>query len=206
MSGRAKAIGLGAIALVVAGAAYMLIAGEHPTETAEPAEAPPPTPTPAAPPSGSPQEPRARAPAQPQSDAGAPAEATKPDASASLPPATPSTAPPRTAPITASNYQAEQMETLRNLVETEPQKAVDLARLANRRFPKSPDAPERSWIVVKGLANLKRFHEARDEAKAMLQKYPDNHFARDAERHLMVYPLDQPSREQMQQQERTQQK
>jgi len=98
----------------------------------------------------------------------------------------------RTRPLSAAEYAAEQMEILRQLVDTDPERAVDMARQANRRFPRSPDVPERSWIVVKGLANLKRFREARDEAQALVAKYPDNHFARDAERHL----LGQPSREQ----------
>ena len=52
---------------------------------------------------------------------------------------------------------------------------------------------------MQSLVNLRRFHEARDEARAMVRKYPDNQFALDAQRHLLVYPLDQPSREEMQQ-------
>lgn len=211
MSGRAKLIGVGAIMLAAAGMAYVLLAGEPPTEETDVVahgDVPPTAPTPLpAPPELPPDPPRAPQ-AQPQPHVAAPAtpRSSRPDGAPSPEPAMPSTAPPRTTPITAAAYQAEQMKTLRTLVETEPQKAVDMARLANRRFPNSPDAAERSWIVVKGLANLKRFHEARDEAKAMVEKYPDNPFARDAERHLMVYPLDQPSREQMQERERQQQK
>jgi hypothetical protein len=211
MSGRAKVIGLGAIVLVIAGTAYVLIAGEPPAEeteaVAQPA-APPSAPPTSAAPVESPRAPQAQPPPRlPEPQAAAPATqpAGRPDGAPTPEPVMPSTAPPRTTPITAAAYQAEQMKTLRTLVETEPEKAIAMARQANRRFPKSPDAAERSWIVVKGLANLKRFPEARDEAKAMVQKYPDNQFARDAERHLMVYPLGQPSREQMQEQNRQQQ-
>jgi len=52
---------------------------------------------------------------------------------------------------------------------------------------------------VQSLVNLRRFHEAREEAREMVRRYPDNPFALDAQRHLLVYPLDQPSREEMQQ-------
>ena len=214
MSGRAKVIGLVATVLVIAGAAYVLLAGEPPADETEAVAATdvPARTLPPVPPSGDapprapePPPPAAQPSPQPQAAAPEPRTADRPDSGASPAPAMPSTAPPRTTPITAAAYQAEQMTALRALVDAEPQKAIDMARQANRRFPKSPDAAERSWIVVKGLANLKRFHEARDEAKAMVQKYPDNQFARDAERHLMVYPLDQPSREQQQQQQRQQQ-
>jgi len=90
--------------------------------------------------------------------------------------------------------------TLRLMVETAPQQALDLARQARQRFGNaSPDAPERAWIIVKSLVNLRRFHEARDEAQAMVDRYPDNDLTQDVRRHLLVYPLDQPSREEMQQ-------
>ena len=46
------------------------------------------------------------------------------------------------------------METLRELLNSEPLRAIELARQANRRAPDSPDAAERAWIVVKALASL----------------------------------------------------
>ena len=99
------------------------------------------------------------------------------------------------APIT----EAQLMATLREMGGTSPQRSIELAREGQRRFPNSAGAAERDFVVVQSLVNQKRFHEARDEARAMVSKYPDNQFALDAQRHLLVYPLDQPSREEMQQ-------
>ena len=90
------------------------------------------------------------------------------------------------------------METLRELLNSEPRRAIELARQANKRAPDSPDAAERAWIVVKALASLQRFHEARDEAATLASKYPDSSWAMDAKRHLLVQPLDLPSREEQQ--------
>ena len=102
------------------------------------------------------------------------------------------------------------METLRELLNSEPRRAIELARQANKRAPDSPDAAERAWIVVKALASLKRFHEARDEAATLAGKYPDSSWAMDAKRHMLVQPLDLPSREeqqkQMQQEQQRQQR
>ena len=90
------------------------------------------------------------------------------------------------------------MASARELVVSDPARAIEVAREGNRHFPDSADAAERAWIVVKALANLRRFHEARDEAKAMVQKYPGNSWTMDAQRHLLVNPLDLPSREEQQ--------
>jgi len=92
------------------------------------------------------------------------------------------------------------MAALRDVGGTAPERSIALARDGQRRFPNSADAPERAFIIVQSLVNLRRFHEARDAAREMVRKYPDNPFALDAQRHLLVYPLDQPSREEMQQQ------
>jgi len=113
-------------------------------------------------------------------------------------PSQPVAAPPRRdAPAALS--EPALMATLREMGGTAPLRSIELAREGQRRFPNSADAPERAFIVVQSLVNLRRFHEARDEARDMVRKYPDNQFALDAQRHLLVYPLDQPSREEMQQ-------
>jgi len=114
----------------------------------------------------------------------------------------PAVAPPTTArpPAPAAGDDLVAMETLRELLNSEPRRAIELARQANKRAPDSPDAAERAWIVVKALASLKRFHEARDEAAAMVGKYPDSSWAMDAKRHMLVQPLDLPSREEQQEQ------
>jgi hypothetical protein len=98
------------------------------------------------------------------------------------------------------------MAKLRQLGENAPLQSIELARDGNRRFPSSPEAPERAFILVKSLVNLRRFHEARDEAKVMAAKYPGSPLTEDVKRHLLVYPLDQPSREEQQEEMRRQQR
>jgi hypothetical protein len=114
----------------------------------------------------------------------------------------PATAPPAVArPRTAAaGDDLVAMETLRELLNSEPRRAIELARQANKRAPDSPDAAERGWIIVKALASLQRFHEARDEAATLAGKYPDSSWAMDAKRHMLVQPLDLPSREEQQKQ------
>ena len=108
-------------------------------------------------------------------------------------------APGRDAPPAMS--EPALMAALRDVGGTAPERSIALARDGQRRFPNSADAPERAFIIVQSLVNLRRFHEARDAAREMVRRYPDNPFALDAQRHLLVYPLDQPSREEMQQAE-----
>lgn len=91
---------------------------------------------------------------------------------------------------------------LRALLSSEPAQALALAREANARFPHSAESAERTWVVVRALAELQRFHEARHEARVLAQRYAGTHWAQDVERHLLVYPLDQPSREEQQERER----
>ena len=170
-----------ALAVVVAAIAYFLL--RTPLHTADdvdpalpagPAEvvAPPPAPGPSL----------------------APAKESGVNAPAAAPPAT---ARPRTA---AAGDDLVAMETLREVLNSEPRRAIELARQANKRAPDSPDAPERGWIIVKALASLQRFHEARDEAATLAGKYPDSSWAMDAKRHMLVQPLDLPSREEQQKQ------
>ena len=54
---------------------------------------------------------------------------------------------------------------------------------------------------MKALAGLGRFHEARDAAADLASKYPDTSWAMDAKRHMLVQPLDLPSREEQQQEQ-----
>ena len=78
---------------------------------------------------------------------------------------------------------------LRELGGTNPALTLQLAREASARFPDGAGAPELTWYVVKSLTDLGRFDEAVAEAKAMVQKYPDDSFALDVERHLLSNPL-----------------
>jgi hypothetical protein len=133
-----------------------------------------------------------------RADSGAARRAPSLPAATASPPPPPVARPPVPAPPPSATEPAL-IATLRLMVDTAPQQSLDLAREARRRFGSSPHAPERDWIVVKSLVNLRRFHEARDEARALVAKYPDSESAQDVRRHLLVYPLDQPSREEMQQ-------
>lgn len=93
------------------------------------------------------------------------------------------------------------MATLRLLGADSPLESLALARHGNEYFPSGSGAPQRHFIIVRALENLQRFHEARDEAKSMVERYPDDPLALDVKRHVLVYPLDQPSREEQQRDE-----
>ncbi|HOU93138.1 MAG TPA: hypothetical protein PLU22_18930 [Polyangiaceae bacterium] len=108
---------------------------------------------------------------------------------------------PASAPTVAADELADEdvlMARLRQLWPTEPEAALALARAGEERHPDSPAAPERAWVGIRSLEALGRFHEARDEARRMVAAYPASSWSADVERHVLVYPLDQPSREETQ--------
>ena len=82
------------------------------------------------------------------------------------------------------------MARLRALAGTNSPLTLQLAREGNIRFPDSPDAPERAWMVVKSLANLERFKDAHDEAAIMVKRYPGTSWSLDVQRHLLSNPLE----------------
>ena len=99
------------------------------------------------------------------------------------------------APLTARDLaalvnEAALMVRLRQLEETDPPLSLRLARNGNARFPNSPDAPERAFIVVKSLVDMARFKEAQQEARKMLKAYPNDPRTLDVERHLLSNPLE----------------
>jgi outer membrane protein assembly factor BamD (BamD/ComL family) len=85
--------------------------------------------------------------------------------------------------------EASVMATLRGLQGTNPPLTLRLARETNARYPGSPDAPERAWMIVKALVNMEQFTEAREEARIMVDSYPNSSFTRDVRRHLLSNPL-----------------
>jgi hypothetical protein len=93
------------------------------------------------------------------------------------------------------------MARLSRLGENSPLESLALARRGNEYFPSGSGAPKRHWIIVKSLESLRRFHEARDEATSMVERYPADPLALDVKRHVLVYPLDMPSREEQQRNE-----
>ncbi len=90
------------------------------------------------------------------------------------------------------------MVMLRHSWPVDPLGSLEEAQAAEERFPNSPHSPERQWIVVRSLVELKRFQEAREEAARMVTRFPNNSWATDAQRHLLVHPLGQTSREEQQ--------
>jgi hypothetical protein len=78
--------------------------------------------------------------------------------------------------------EARLMARLRAASGTDPALAVQLAREGSRRFPDSPDAPERTSILIHALAGLGRSMEARGEAEEMVNHAPDSEWVREIER------------------------
>jgi hypothetical protein len=113
-------------------------------------------------------------------------------------PAAPSVlARPRVSPPAASQLEKRMDETsllakLHELAATDPPLSLELAKQAVERFPDSPNAPEFEWNVVKALYNMGRLQDAKDEARVMLWKYPDDSFALDVEHHLLNHPPNPP--------------
>jgi hypothetical protein len=100
-------------------------------------------------------------------------------------PSRPTSAPPRIALSPADKAALEEapfMARLRELAGRDPASAVALAREGNRRFGKSPDAPERTSILIHALADLGRGMEARGEAERMVNDDPDSSWVREIER------------------------
>jgi hypothetical protein len=78
--------------------------------------------------------------------------------------------------------EARLMARLRMAAGSDPALAVQLARDGNRRFRDSPDAPERTSILIHALAGLDRSMEARGEAEEMVNHDPDSEWVREIER------------------------
>jgi hypothetical protein len=77
--------------------------------------------------------------------------------------------------------EAVLMARLRSAAGSDFPLAVELARAGNRRFPDSPDAPERASILVHALAAQGMAKEARGEAEYAVNHYPDSDWVREIE-------------------------
>jgi hypothetical protein len=145
---------LGAAAFLRAKPAPVAPPPEAPVPAAAPvAVAPPPAPSPPAPhPPGPDQSPSTTAPPPP-----AGSEAARPLNEAVL------------------------MARLRGVAGSNFPLAVELARAGNRRFPDSPDAPERASILVHALAAQGMAKEARGEAEYAVNHYPDSSWVQEIE-------------------------
>lgn len=95
---------------------------------------------------------------------------------------------PEKPPAPARLDEATMIANLHELAASDPLQSLTVAREALARFPDSPHAPEFEWNVVKALANLDRYREAEEEARGMVEKYPDNPLSVDVDHHLLHRP------------------
>jgi len=84
--------------------------------------------------------------------------------------------------------EASLLTRLHDLAASDPPLSLKLAKEAVDRFPDSPNAPEFRWNVVKALFNMGQLEEAKDEARIMLWRYPDNYYTGDVVHHLLNPP------------------
>jgi hypothetical protein len=117
------------------------------------------------------------------------ATASKQSPPSSPPPVTQPKLPPPIAQNTDTRLdEASLMSRLHDLAASDLPQSLALAREAVARFPDSPNAPEFEWNVVKALANMGRFPEAEEEARAMVRRFPGTAFSEDVERHVLNHP------------------
>jgi hypothetical protein len=73
------------------------------------------------------------------------------------------------------------MARLREVAGSDPALAIQLARAGNRRFPDSPDAPERYSILIHALGAQGQSGSARGEAEYMVNHFQDSTWVREIE-------------------------
>lgn len=84
-------------------------------------------------------------------------------------------------PSPGETNEAQLMARLRVIKDRDPAGAVTLAREGNRRFADSPDAPERTSVLIHALVATDKGSEARGEAEQMVNHYPDSTWVREVE-------------------------
>jgi hypothetical protein len=160
---RLIAIAIGALALAIAIAVWHGLSADETAAVKQaaspPPEPPPPPPMPAAVP-------------RPAAEPAAAAQNARPDA------ASPS---PAVAATVARMNEAVLMAHLREVARTDSAQAIEIARAGNQRFPDSPDAPERTSILIHALITQDKLSEGRAEAEYMVNHYPDSKWVRDIE-------------------------
>jgi TolA-binding protein len=115
------------------------------------------------------------------SPAATPATVTGPAAVAqnAPPPAPPPSASAEAA--VARMNEAVFMARLREVAASDSAQAIELARAGNKKFPDSPDAPERASILIHALVTQNQLSDARAEAEYMVNHYPDSSWVRQIE-------------------------
>jgi hypothetical protein len=128
-------------------------AAEPATPEPEPAPAPAPPPAPAAGPTATAQNARP--------------DAAAPSASAQA--------------MVARMSESVLMARLREVAKTDSAQAIEIARAGNKQYPDSPDAPERTSILIHALVTQNKLSEGRAEAEYMVNHYPDSSWVREIE-------------------------
>jgi hypothetical protein len=126
--------------------------------------------------------------AQSAPPAAAPAAAPPPQPAAPGPAAVAQNAPPDASPpsrgveaAVARMNESVLMARLRELAATDSAQAIELARAGNKKFPDSPDAPERESILIHALVTQNQLSDARAEAEYMVNHYPDSKWVQQIE-------------------------
>jgi hypothetical protein len=96
--------------------------------------------------------------------------------------------PAKSRPSLQTMDESSIMARLHELEFTDLEQSLDLAREGNDRFPDTPDAAERAWYVVRCLSRMGKFDEAKNEAKTMVERYPDTTWTSDVNRHVLAHP------------------
>jgi hypothetical protein len=84
--------------------------------------------------------------------------------------------------------EASLTEEARELLQSDPDQCIRVAREGNERFPGGANAPERASLIVKSLMRMGRAAEATAEAAAMVEKYPGTPWALDVRHHMLDIP------------------
>jgi hypothetical protein len=160
---RLVAIAIGALTLAVAIAVWRGLSANETAATKEATSPPPPA------------EPHARAPTA------APPPPSGPAAAAQNAPPDAASPPPAVEAAVARMNEAVLMAHLREVARTDSAQAIEIARAGNKKFPDSPDAPERTSILIHALITQDKLSDGRAEAEYMVNHYPDSKWVREIE-------------------------
>ncbi len=169
MTGKARlvATAVGALVLAIVIAVWHGLSADESNAAKRAASAPP-----AAPETAPPTPPSPPPPAAPPSSPAAAAQNAPPDAAA---PAA------NVQAAVARMNEAVLMAHLREVARSDSAQAIEIARAGNKKFPDSPDAPERTSILIHALITQDKLSEGRAEAEYMVNHYPDSKWVRDIE-------------------------
>ena len=169
MTGKVRLIAtaVGALVLAIVIAVWHGLSTDESDAAKRAASAPP-----AAPDAAPPAPPSPPPPAAPPSGPAAAAQNAPPDAAVPA---------PNVQAAVARMNEAVLMAHLREVARSDSAQAIEIARAGNKKFPDSPDAPERTSILIHALITQDKLSEGRAEAEYMVNHYPDSKWVRDIE-------------------------